>query len=182
MKSRFWFRSKLYQIFIDCDSDASTSLDTEVCVHFVFMLLFNSGAVSGWALKPKVGKWLVYLPLEYLNYRNGQGYLTDVTQSAILDHQNGLHCWYQSKGKATISCLFYFEKMHLLSETKGKIDRCKVLENQTSGMLRMLKVSRKSYAGLIDQELFLANHDFYFFMLIGQYKIYDLSFINSPQG
>ena len=102
--------------------------------------------------------------------------------SAILDHQNGLHCWYQSKGKATISCLFRFEKMHLLSETNGKIDHCKVLENQTSGMFRMLKVSRKSYAGLIDQELFLANHDFYFFMLIGQYKIYDLSFINSLQG
>ena len=145
------------------------------------MLLFNSGAVSGWVLKPKVGEWLVYLPPEYLNCRNGQGYLTGATLSAILDHQNGLHCWYQSKGKATISCLFHFEKMHLLSETNGKIDRCKVLENQTSGMLRMLKVSRKSYAGLIDQELFLANHDFYFFMLIGQYKIHDLSFINSPQ-
>ena len=86
------------------------------------------------------------------------------------------------KAKLLFPVFFIFEKMHLLSETNGKIDRCKVLENQTSGMLRMLKVSRKSYAGLIDQELFLANHDFYFFMLIGQYKIYDLSFINSPQG
>ena len=26
--------------------------------------------------------------LEYLNYRNGQGYLTGATLSAILDHQN----------------------------------------------------------------------------------------------
>ena len=25
-------------------------------VHFVFMLLFNFGAVSGWVLKPKVGE------------------------------------------------------------------------------------------------------------------------------
>ena len=150
------------------------------------MLLFNFGAISGWVLKPKVGEWLVYLPLEYLNYRNGQGYLTGVTQSAILDHQNAKMAYIADinlfKGKATISCLFHFEKVHLLFETNRKIVRDKVLENQTSGMLRMLKVSRKSYAGLIDQELFLANHDFYFFMLIGQYKIYDLSFINSPQG
>ena len=108
--------------------------------------------------------------------------MTGVSQSAILIIKMAYIADINLfKGKATISCLFHFEKMHPLSETSGKIDRCKVLENQTSGMLRMLKVSRKSYAGLIDQELFLANHDFYFFMLIGQYKIHDLSFINSPQ-